>query len=64
MGFETANVHLGTPRAAKAILRDLGKRSADWLHEAATAMVKATSADFAAWRKAQGPKSRRAKAVR
>ena len=43
MGFETANVHLGTPRAAKLILRDLGKRPADWLHEAATAMVKATS---------------------
>ena len=26
MGFETANVHLGTPRAAKLILRDLDKR--------------------------------------
>ena len=32
MGFETANVHLGTPRAGKLILRDLGKRPADWLH--------------------------------
>jgi len=50
MGFETANVHLGTPRAAKAILRDLAKRPADWLHKAATAMVKATTADWREWR--------------
>jgi hypothetical protein len=50
MGFETANVHLGTPRSAKLILRDLGKRPADWLHKAATAMVKATTADWREWR--------------
>jgi hypothetical protein len=50
MGFETANVHLGTRRAAERILPDLGKRSADWMHEAATAMVKATTADFNEWR--------------
>ena len=50
MGFETANVHLGTRRAAKLILPDLGKRSAHWLHEAAAAMVKATTADFVEWR--------------
>ena len=62
MGFETANVHLGTPRAAKAILRDLGKRPVDWLHEAATAMVKATTADWREWRTAARRKP--AKAVR
>jgi len=56
MGFETANVHLGTPRAAKAILRDLDKRPADWLHEAATAMVKATTADWREWRAARHSK--------
>ncbi len=50
MGFETANVHLGTPRAGKLILRDLGKRPVDWLHEAATAMVKATTSDWREWR--------------
>jgi Uncharacterized protein conserved in bacteria (DUF2252) len=50
MGFETANVHLGTRRAAKLILPDLIKRSTDWLHEAATAMVKATTADWREWR--------------
>jgi uncharacterized protein (DUF2252 family) len=56
MGFETANVHLGTPRASKAISRDLDKRSADWLHEAATAMVKATIADWREWRASTGRK--------
>jgi Uncharacterized protein conserved in bacteria (DUF2252) len=50
MGFETANVHLGTRRAAKLILPDLGKRSTDWLHEAATAMVKSTTDDWREWR--------------
>jgi hypothetical protein len=50
MGFETANVHLGTPRAAKVILRDLSKRPVDWLHKAASAMVKATTADWREWR--------------
>jgi hypothetical protein len=50
MGFETANVHLGTRRAAKMILPDLAKRSTHWLHESATAMVKATTTDFNEWR--------------
>jgi hypothetical protein len=50
MGFETANVHLGTARAARAILRDLAKRPVHWLHEASTKMVKATTRDWADWR--------------
>jgi uncharacterized protein (DUF2252 family) len=57
MGFETANVHLGTPRVAKVILRDLSKRSAEWLHEAATAMVKATTVDWREWRASTRRKS-------
>jgi len=61
MGFETANVHLGTPRAAKVILRDLGKRPADWLHQAASAMVKATIADWREWR--TSVRGKRAKTV-
>ena len=64
MGFETANVHLGTPRAAKAILRDLEKRPGDWLHEAATAMVKATTKDWREWRAASHLKSKPVKAVK
>jgi hypothetical protein len=58
MGFETANVHLGTRRAAKSILPDLNKRAADWLHEAATAMVKATTKDWRDWRASIRPKTR------
>ena len=50
MGFETANVHLGTARAAKAILRDLGSRPRHWLHDSALAMTKAVTQDFQAWR--------------
>ena len=50
MGFETANVHLGTPGVAKRILADLAKRPPHWLHEAATGMVKATAADWREWR--------------
>jgi hypothetical protein len=52
MGFETANIHLGTPRSAPAILRDLAKRPRHWLHNASTAMVKATTNDWQEWRAA------------
>lgn len=40
MGSETANVHLGTKRAAKNILADLRRREPDWLHAAAKKMTK------------------------
>jgi len=35
MGWETANIHLGTPSARKAILRHLDTQKARWLHRAA-----------------------------
>jgi hypothetical protein len=50
MGFETANVHWGTPGAIKAVLQDLRRRPADWLHVAAANMVKATTQDWREWR--------------
>jgi uncharacterized protein (DUF2252 family) len=50
MGFETANVHLGTKGASARILSDLRRRPRHWLHEAAAAMAKATSDDFREWR--------------
>jgi len=53
MGFETANVHLGTRRSAPAILKDLRTRNRNWLHRAASAMVEATMRDWQAWRSAQ-----------
>jgi len=50
MGFETANVHLGTARAARAILKDLAKRPRNWLHAASGNMVKVTTKDWQDWR--------------
>ena len=50
MGFETANVHLSTPRAADAILQDLRSRGGRWLHDAAAKMVKVTTEDWQQWR--------------
>jgi hypothetical protein len=52
MGFETANVHLGTPGAAKQIAADLRKRPAQWLYKAAQAMERATISDWKQWRAA------------
>jgi uncharacterized protein DUF2252 len=51
MGWETANIHLGTPNAARAILRHLGKQSAGWLHKAAKEMAKVVETDWRAWTK-------------
>ena len=50
MGWETANVHLGTARA-KDILTDLSKRKAGWLPDAASRMLKTTRADWKEWRR-------------
>ena len=45
MGWETANIHLGTGKA-RTILEDLKKRPNGWLWKAARAMEKAVLADF------------------
>ena len=50
MGHETANVHLGSPRAIPRVLRHLRKLPAGWLHAAAEAMVKATLEDWEDWK--------------
>ena len=52
MGWETANVHLGTVSAQKVILKDLAKRPAQWLRTSTKAMVNATVADWKDWRSA------------
>jgi hypothetical protein len=51
MGWETANIHLGTPSARKAILRHLGKQKPKWLHEAAETMLRAVRSDWEVWKK-------------
>jgi len=49
MGWETANVHLGTSRAVKAVLHDLTKRRSAWLRSAAKAMTRVTIRDWEEW---------------
>jgi hypothetical protein len=51
MGFETANVHLGSIQARRAVARDLSKRRPDWLHSAVQAMVKVTVKDWEEWKR-------------
>ncbi len=51
MGFETANIHLGSKRAVKNLRHDLGRRKSKWLHEAAQKMLEAVRKDWEEWRK-------------
>ena len=51
MGWETANVHFGTPRAIPKIKRDLAQRRGNWLHKAAKAMLRATERDWRDWKR-------------
>jgi hypothetical protein len=51
MGWETANIHLGSQKAIPAIKRDLAPRKDRWLRKAAKAMLKATLADWKVWRR-------------
>ena len=51
MGWETANVHLGTPSARKLILRHIAKQKPKWLHHASEAMLEAVRADWIVWKK-------------
>jgi Uncharacterized protein conserved in bacteria (DUF2252) len=50
MGFETANIHLGTAKA-RVILKDLKTRPQGWLYNAARQMVDAITADWERWRR-------------
>ena len=51
MGWETGNIHLGTPNATQAVLKDLKTRKKDWLVKAAGKMAKATLKDWEMWRR-------------
>jgi hypothetical protein len=53
MGYETANVHLGSA-SADTIKADLAKRPQGWLHESARAMLDAIKADWHNWKTKQG----------
>ena len=51
MGWETANIHLGTKAALGRVLKDLNQRPGKWLRRATEAMAKATLEDWRAWAK-------------
>jgi uncharacterized protein DUF2252 len=51
MGLETANVHLASPAAVRAVRKDLKRRPQGWLRDAVETMVGATTDDWAAWKK-------------
>jgi uncharacterized protein (DUF2252 family) len=50
MGWETANIHLGSPAAIKAIRQHLTNLKPNWLYSAAKDMVSAVTRDWHAWR--------------
>jgi hypothetical protein len=50
MGWETGNIHLGTPMAVKAVLADLNDRKPDWLVKAARKMQETVSKDWERWK--------------
>jgi len=51
-GWETANMHQGSPHQRHSILADLGRRKRTWLAKAAERMSDAVSSDWREWRTA------------
>ena len=50
MGWETANMHFGSPKAIPNVKHDLDARRGKWLHKASKAMFKITLKDWETWR--------------
>jgi uncharacterized protein (DUF2252 family) len=51
MGWETGNMHLGSPGKAKRILADLQQRKGNWLAKAAARMAGTVERDWRKWRR-------------
>jgi hypothetical protein len=49
MGWETANVHLGSRNRIRAVRRDLSKRKTDWLRLGSKAMTRVMLAEWKKW---------------
>jgi len=52
MGYETGNIHLGSPKAIKNVKKHLKQQKAGWLLDASAQMLKAVRKDWHEWRKA------------
>ncbi len=50
MGWETANMHFGSPQGIPKVKRDLAARRGRWLHKASKSMCKVTLKDWERWR--------------
>ena len=50
MGFETANIHLGTNAARKPILEHMKRQKGKWLHRATLKMLDRVRDDWKAWK--------------
>jgi uncharacterized protein (DUF2252 family) len=57
MGWELANVHLGSAGARRRILADLRTRGGRWLEKAAGCMAQIIERDWQTWRKRSGKRS-------
>jgi hypothetical protein len=53
MGWETANIHLGTPRIRRSLLQALDRLPKTWLQEAAQAMFDQSLDDWRRFRKSK-----------
>ena len=51
MGWETANIHLGSRNARKSILKHMQRQKGRWLHRATEDMVSAVRDDWKTWSK-------------
>ncbi len=49
MGWETANIHLGTPKQRRRVLADLGRRKNAWLAKAAMRTAETVGRDWRRW---------------
>lgn len=61
MGWETANVHLGSPKQIADVQRHLAGLPKKWLLHAMDAMTQSSKQDYAAWCKEAGSKATSAK---
>jgi hypothetical protein len=52
MGWETANIHLGSDRQRGKILKDLGRNKGNWLMQASESMARVVEEDWRTWKKA------------
>jgi hypothetical protein len=49
MGWETANIHLGTAKLRRLVLADLGRRKSAWLAKAAVRTGETVERDWRRW---------------